>query len=206
MGNTEDGKPLTPVETLQEIAYQYGVDELAAHVLDDPRFGEWSGCGNPKRHHYGAGGLAQHTLEVTQLCLSAADYCHVDSTLPGDVNPQWLILACIFHDYGKIWDYARADDGSFSKAEHARKIHHITRSSLEWSKAFHSPSTTPTGKRLVRSMSLHDEVLHAILAHHGRPEWHSPVTPVTRMAWLLHLNDGISARMYDANSYDYDLK
>jgi 3'-5' exoribonuclease len=43
-----------------------------------------------------------------------------------------------------------------------------------------------------------DNVLHAILAHHGSREWGSPVVPLTKLAWMLHLCDGISARMDDA--------
>ena len=50
----------------------------------------------------------------------------------------------------------------------------------------------------------HDEVLHAILSHHGRREYGSPVSPSTRIAWLLHLCDSISARMFDCNIFQYN--
>jgi 23S rRNA maturation-related 3'-5' exoribonuclease YhaM len=48
----------------------------------------------------------------------------------------------------------------------------------------------------------HDSVLHAILAHHGRREAGSPVAPKSRIAWLVHLSDQISARMADADTLD----
>lgn len=70
--------------------------------------------------------------------------------------------------------------------DHKNKIHHITRSAIVWNSA---------SERL--QSCERDEVTHAILAHHGRREWGSPVIPQTRMAWLLHLCDGISARIDD---------
>ena len=48
----------------------------------------------------------------------------------------------------------------------------------------------------------HEDVLHAVLAHHGTREAGSPVAPKSRVAWLVHLCDGISARMYDADTMD----
>jgi 3'-5' exoribonuclease len=35
---------------------------------------------------------------------------------------------------------------------------------------------------------------HAILAHHGRQEWGSPVEPVTAEAYILHYADMLSVR------------
>jgi 23S rRNA maturation-related 3'-5' exoribonuclease YhaM len=49
---------------------------------------------------------------------------------------------------------------------------------------------------------IEDEVLHAILAHHGFQEFGSPVQPNSKVAWLLHLCDSISARMDDVDKMD----
>ena len=38
---------------------------------------------------------------------------------------------------------------------------------------------------------------------HGQREWGSPVMPKSRVAWLLHLSDGISARMADCETTDH---
>jgi 23S rRNA maturation-related 3'-5' exoribonuclease YhaM len=48
----------------------------------------------------------------------------------------------------------------------------------------------------------HERVCHAILAHHGTREWGSPIAPLSRVAWLVHLCDNLSARMYDAETLD----
>jgi 23S rRNA maturation-related 3'-5' exoribonuclease YhaM len=79
--------------------------------------------------------------------------------------------------------------------EHKRTIHHISRSAITWNRAcaFHE---FDYGKYA-------DSVTHNILSHHGQREWGSPVMPKTKAAWLLHLCDGISARMNDADKCDF---
>jgi 23S rRNA maturation-related 3'-5' exoribonuclease YhaM len=44
-----------------------------------------------------------------------------------------------------------------------------------------------------------DEVTHAILSHHGQREWGSPVRPATKLAWILHTCDMMSARVNDCD-------
>jgi len=65
---------------------------------------------------------------------------------------------------------------------------------IVWSKAFDQFATHDSA---LFTPEMHDEVLHAILAHHNLREWGSPISPATRTAWLLHLCDSISARMDD---------
>ena len=165
-----------------------------------PQFEYWSGSGKPIHHHYGDGGLARHTMEVIDLMVSSSktlDY-------PNSLSYDKMFLSGLFHDVGKLWDYEKKQKafsspwgGSFAevwdKTKHARNIHHISRSALVWSKAVDAT-------KLYKDE--HDEILHAILAHHGQREWGSPVAPNSKLAWLLHLCDGISARMDDCEKYD----
>ena len=164
-----------------------------------PQFEYWSGSGKPIHHHYGDGGLARHTMEVIDLMVAsdqALNYNH-------DLGYEEMFLAGLFHDVGKLWDYERVSGsmpcgeiqggGDWVKTTHARNIHHISRSALVWSKAVDA-----TG--LYKEQ--HDKIFHAILAHHGQREWGSPVAPNSKLAWLLHLCDGISARMDDCEKID----
>ena len=173
---------------------------MSEYILTNiPQFGYWSGSCKNIHHHYGDYGLAQHTMEVIDLMFSS------HKTLKLGYNRfDLMFLAGLFHDIGKVWDYKRFPEWGFgnpnyvleptwSGTEHKRNIHHISRSGLVWSKAV--DSTGLFGDE-------HDEVLHAILAHHGRREWGSPVAPKSRLAWLLHLSDQTSARMDDCNSWD----
>ena len=45
------------------------------------------------------------------------------------------------------------------------------------------------------SRSYFDSITHAILAHHGRKEWGSPVEPVTPEAVCVHEADMVSSRI-----------
>ena len=107
-----------------------------------------------------------------------------------------LFLACLYHDIGKTFDYEPLNEEltNWKGSEHKRMIHHMSRSALIWS---HAVSKYPDLYE-----KYHDKVLHAILAHHGTRAWGSPVSPKSQVAWLLHLCDGISARMDDWERVD----
>jgi 3'-5' exoribonuclease len=47
-----------------------------------------------------------------------------------------------------------------------------------------------------------ERVTHNILSHHGQREWGSAVAPYSREAWILHLCDGLSARIDDCDRLD----
>lgn len=187
-----------PLAQLISLSCGHKVYNLCRPILEDWRLPLWSGSSKITQHHYGKGGLIAHTLEVAELCF------HTNDFLPQNkkVNEVELFLAAFFHDVGKMDDYepAQLELGSNEKdynhwrsANHKYKIHHISRSSIVFNECFN--------KNPIPGVNA-DEVLHAILAHHGRREWGSPAEPKTRLAWLLHLCDGISARIDDVDKQE----
>jgi len=186
---------MNPLLELSDLAYMYGVVSISDIILKDPRFVIWSGSSKPSQHHYGTGGLAVHTFEVVELC--KINNRHLSYPL----KDRDIFLAALFHDVGKMWDYEPVSgwpspvqsDTAWRGTIHKRRIHHISRSALVWSKAVESSNSC---------REIEDEITHAILSHHGRREWGSPVAPHTPLAWLLHLCDGISARMNDCERND----
>lgn len=169
------------------LAQKYQVYDIANHVLDNYKFIIWTASSHPTIHHYGKGGLVQHTREVIDLCFLNKEYYNCsDSSL----NNKSIFLAALFHDSGKMWDYTplKHDHIDWESNDHKKRIHHISRSALNFSKAVAETNSC---------QDIEEDVLHAILAHHGQREWGSPVLPATRLAWLLHLCDGISARFDD---------
>ena len=182
------------------------VYDIASVVIDDPRFELWSGSSKEHQHHYGKGGLVQHTCEVVDLCFANI------SALQLNLDPVEVYLSALYHDCGKMWDYEphhvdisdprghdtsyEVDYNSWHGNEHKRLIHHISRSALVWNSA-----CIQHGGKYYNLYA--DRVTHNILSHHGHREWGSPVMPKTQAAWLLHLCDGISARMNDANKWDF---
>lgn len=170
--------------------------QTACRVLDNPRFATWSGSDKPDRHHYGTGGLQQHTWEVVTLCMAnRTTLFDQEIVTSDDLSPSSVYLAALFHDIGKTLDYepikAGPGTGGWTHTPHKLLVRHITRSGIEWFRAAEDNGF---------SSSVTDQVLHAILAHHGEPAWGSPVTPNTRLAWLLHVCDQLSARMYDCET------
>lgn len=175
---------MVKLDILRSQSISLGVFEIAKNVLDKPEFLTCSGSHTVGMHHYGTGGLLQHTLEVWLL----ADKSNFVLNEP--VSRKELFLACLFHDIGKIYDYELVN-GVWGPTQHKYLIRHLSRSAIEWSKAVDQHKDY---------QNMHDSVLHAILAHHGSKLHGSPVTPRTQLAWLLHLSDALSARM---NDYDF---
>jgi len=183
-----------PLKKLTAFADTLNVTDIASIVINNPSFAIWSGAGKHDQHHYGKGGLAIHTCEVVELCLKNREILSLTQ-----LDPVELYLSALFHDVGKMWDYAQKSSGpvdawnpsdEWISTDHKYKIHHITRSVIEWNAACY---TYPRYKPYV------DKVTHNILAHHGQRAWGSPVIPDTKSAWLLHICDMMSARMQDGD-------
>lgn len=190
--------------------------KVANFYLDDPRFLIWSGSPKSHQHHYGNGGLAKHTLDTITIALNNAKYFlakYKDDPVKKDsIDLIAVFFAALYHDAGKMYDYERVipepttstevlDSHNWvqwTSAPHKRLIHHISRSGIIWTEAV---DKIPEPLNFVREHYFED-VLHAILAHHGSREWGSPVAPKTRLAWLVHLADQMSARMEDADTLD----
>lgn len=185
-------------KNIVKMAQKLDVSHLASPVYENPAFLDWSGSSKPEQHHYGCGGLIIHTNEVINLCFQSFKTLGLQ---PNKQEQQILFLSCLYHDYGKIWDYTYTDiihssmniPENWTGTNHKRRIHHISRSAIEWN-IVASNQKVP---ELFR-----DDITHNILSHHGQREWGSPVMPLSKLAWLLHLCDGISARMDDANKND----
>ena len=155
-------------------------EALKDFVLKDPKFRNCSGSASPGRHHYGIGGLKKHTFEVIQSCKLMAEQYGLS-----EEDKEDLMYAALYHDIGKTYDYT---DDPIEKAPHYYLVHHIVRSALIWDEQ---------AKKHEYPEERREKVLHAILAHHQLREWGSPVEPKTKIAWILHLADNVSARMDD---------
>ena len=125
-------------------------------------------------HHAYEGGLAAHTLEVTNY---AAGIANVVANVDMDV----LMTAALWHDFHKISEYS--DDSA--DAGYRDTIGHICGSAIEFRHWSHAHGVDRVTFR---------KVAHCILAHHGPVrEWGSPVAPQTIEAMILHQADMLSA-------------
>jgi 3'-5' exoribonuclease len=189
---------------LEVLAEKLGVLDVAKIVLDNNRFFRCSGSHGEEYHHYGDYGLITHVSEVVETCMAIYD---LYPQYHDDMDKIVLFLAALFHDAGKMYDLRRVVPNPNIESEwegtlHKREIHHIPRSFLIWNNALDDYEKNRDKNTQDSYEYLRDKVGHAILAHHGRREWGSPVSPHTGEAWILHLADSVSARLYDYQTLD----
>lgn len=128
-------------------------------------------------HHAYAGGLLEHTLNVTRLCLHLAD------SYP-DLDRQTLAAGAILHDIGKI----RELTGGLS-AEYTREgklLGHIVLGCEIIARFLPASGLEP---------ELAEHLRHLILSHHGELEYGAARLPQTAEAFALHYADNLDARL-----------
>jgi 3'-5' exoribonuclease len=156
-----------------ELSYSY------RQVLQDDEV--WMSPASSDKHQSYEWGLLIHTAEVMELALKMAD------TVLMDIDFDALITAIIWHDYAKIYDYKKKEDGTYEYTDHAGKIGHLPKSYALFSIWAHGYKTV--------SADFIDKVGHIMLAHHGRKEWGSPREPQTAEAYIIHYADMLSAKV-----------
>lgn len=169
----------------------YRVAAACDAIRDSAGFAIWPA--SLSHHHACPNGLIKHTFEVLDITL------HMAEKFPS-VNRDVLIAACLWHDFGKTWEYSHVETpqegqrhlkrsdiaGAWVESRHKDRLGHISISAIEFTVA-------------ARAAEVPNEIVHAIthciLAHHGPVrDWGSPVAPQSLEAWLLHHADMLSSR------------
>ncbi len=129
-------------------------------------------------HHGFIGGLMEHTLSVTKLC----DY--IASAYPL-LKRDLLITASLLHDVGKTKELSSFPLNDYT--DEGQLLGHII-----------------IGAQMVHDLAkeipdfpitLENQLVHCILAHHGELEYGSPKKPALAEAVALNLADNTDARM-----------
>ncbi len=129
-------------------------------------------------HHGFMGGLLEHTLSVTKMCeYFAGAYPNIHRDL--------LITAALFHDMGKIDEIAAFPRNDYT--DEGQLLGHIYIGAQKLSATIAEISGFPK--------KLENELLHCILAHHGKLEFGSPKVPALLEAMALHLADNADAKL-----------
>lgn len=138
-------------------------------------------------HHGFSGGLVEHVWSVTRVAILLANhYAGYYPELNPPLNKGVIVAAAILHDIGKLKELEyHPVETKYTK--HGNLIGHIL-----------------MGRDLVRDAAgrigdVPEETLllleHAILAHHGRPEYGAPKAPATLEALIVHYADEIDAKV-----------
>jgi len=170
-------------DALDMLAEEPKLQALARVVLGDAKF--WTAPGGKSKHHAYPGGLAIHTAQV----LAAAQRTLICFD---DVRWGHLFIAVLWHDYRKVDDYHEVQPGEYEYTLHAKRIGHVAASYAAMVEAAHRIGVDEADIEIIG---------HFMLAHHGRLEWGSPVTPQDTEAWAIHCADMLSAQFSsEANS------
>ena len=137
-----------------------------------------------KMHHATLGGLVNHTLE---MALTADAVAKIYGSMGYEIDRDFLLASVIAHDIMKPIEMDYALTGivkNYSFKGHA--LGHI------YMGATYSAN-------LLEELGADDELVtlftSAILSHHGKQEWGSPVVPITMEAMILHHIDNLSAKI-----------
>ena len=140
-------------------------------------------------HHGFVGGLMEHTIGVAKLC------DHLAETYPV-LNRDLLVTAALLHDIGKTVELSAFPENDYT--DEGQFLGHIV------------IGTQMAGEHIAKLKDfpqiLKNELLHCIVAHHGKLEFGSPKKPVIPEAIALNLADEIDAKMetfkelYDATT------
>jgi len=129
-------------------------------------------------HHSYIGGLMEHTLSVTRICM----FLH--SHYPA-IDRDVLLAGALLHDIGKIEEFSL--NGFIDYSTRGRLIGHIGMSARLVSEKIACIEDFPEDTR--------DSLIHCILSHHGSRDRGSPVVPATLEALIVHYADEVDSRV-----------
>jgi 3'-5' exoribonuclease len=126
-------------------------------------------------HHAFPGGLTNHTYQMLHM-LEGLYPC-----LPYEIKVERCILAILFHDYGKVYEYNTEGETQTDMY----LLGHIFIGAHKLQNVLEQQGID--GEEIKR-------IIHVILAHHGTREFGSPVLPCTQEAIIVNLLDNLSAK------------
>ncbi len=129
-------------------------------------------------HHGFMGGLLEHTLSVTNMCSYFASVYPI-------IHRDLLIVAALFHDMGKLDELADFPRNDYT--DEGQLLGHIFIGAQQLTAAISDIEGFPK--------KLESELIHCILAHHGKLEFGSPKVPALMEAMALHLADTADAKL-----------
>jgi 3'-5' exoribonuclease len=144
-------------------------------------------------HHARRGGLVEHTAQMMRITMAVAP-------LYPELNLDLLISGVLFHDSGKLWENHLPESGfTMGYDERGELVGHIS-IGLElvnslWRKIQSEENARAWSGLIPTSEDVRMHLLHLIGAHHGEPQFGSPVSPKTPEAMALNYIDNLDARL-----------
>lgn len=175
--------PMTRTEMVNEVlAAVEGfenttIDAIVRYLLREVSWDFFTYPAAKKNHHAYVGGLGFHTISMLRLAQAVASQYD-------NINKDLLYAGVIIHDIGKTVEFT--DPMSTEYTVEGNLIGHIS---------IVDEMITLAVDKLGFDQYSEDVVLlkHMVLAHHGKQEWGSPVSPHLLEAEILHHLDNLDA-------------
>lgn len=151
-----------------------------------------------KNHHNFVYGLLYHSLTMADAALSL---CHIYTKINRDI----LLAGTLIHDIGKTIELTGCKATEYTLE--GKMCGHISIGFAELRRLAKELGYFDIDSKDVSSLSMEEKralevkkekailLEHMILAHHGIPEYGSPVMPLTREAFALSMIDDFDAKM-----------
>jgi 3'-5' exoribonuclease len=128
-------------------------------------------------HHAFRTGLLEHTVSMTTAAKALASHYRLSEDM--------VVAGALLHDLGKIWEL---DIGStISYTDDGRLLGHLSMEVIFVDRMINELPSFPN--------EIRRQLLHILLAHHGRYEYGSPRRPKTPEALLVHMLDNLDSKM-----------
>lgn len=129
-------------------------------------------------HHVCLGGLLEHSLSVAAMAERACTHYR-------SLNRDLVLAGVLLHDIGKTTELSY--ERSFGYTDTGNLLGHITLETQWIAQAISKIPDFPEELRL--------QILHIVLAHHGKLEFGSPVLPRTPEALIVHYLDDLDGKL-----------
>jgi len=144
-------------------------------------------------HHARRGGLVEHVAQMMRVAVALVP-------LYPQLNLDLLIAGVLFHDAGKLWENHLPETGfTMGYDERGELMGHISIGLELVNSLWRKIQTEENGRAwsafTPSSEDVRMHLLHLIGAHHGEPQFGSPVSPKTPEAMALNYIDNLDARM-----------
>lgn len=165
--------------TLIEEVENKHLRQLLFRVISEPEVADLFRIAPAARgmHHAFRSGLLEHTVSMATMGRQLAKHYSVHSDL--------VVTGCVLHDLGKIWELDISS--SIEYTDEGRLLGHLTMEVLYVDRLINEMEAFPD--------ELRRQLLHILLAHHGRYEYGSPRRPKTPEALLVHMADNLDSKM-----------
>lgn len=137
-------------------------------------------------HHAFAGGLLQHTLKVTRLCIDIyKEYLETDPEIAKTMSRDLLVAGAILHDIGKVEELTPGP--GFDYTFKGRLLGHVSLGLMTLKERLDAIDGFPEDAA--------DLLMHMLISHHGELLYGSPKRPKCMEAFILHYADNLDAKL-----------